>query len=90
MGEDAAANRRPTHERPLLGGTLLIDTFATIGGFYDLQNESAFFELTEYLVGLSCRDQEDEFVGHELASEEVAHPSRRRAEGHRLALILRD
>ena len=62
MGKDVAANRHPTHERPKLNGTLLVDTFDVIAPFYELTDEPAFHELTEYLVGLSCRDQEDEPV----------------------------
>ena len=90
MGEDAHESRRPTHERPDLSNTRVVETFDVIAGFYGLNDEMAFHELTEYLVGLSCRDQEDEFVVAELIADGDLEMSERRAEGHRLALALRE
>jgi hypothetical protein len=89
MGEDVAGARRPTHERPTLEGVLVVDAFNVIAPFFKLRNEAAFHELTEYLVGLSCRDQEDQDTTDELDAAGVTWPSRR-SEGHRLALSLRD
>ena len=90
MGEDAHESRRPTHERPDLSNTRVVETFDVIAGFYGLNDEMAFHELTEYLVGLSCRDQEDEFVVKELEADGDLGLAQRRAEGHQLALKLKD
>ena len=89
MGKDAFGGRPATHERPSLAETLIIDSFDVLTCFYELRDGSAFHELTEYLVGLSCRDQEDEDVIDELASQGDVGLSRRRAEGHRQARALR-
>jgi hypothetical protein len=85
VGEDADGTRQVAHKRPSLGGILLSDTFEVIASFYELKNGSAFHELTEYLVGLSCRDQEDEYIQADLALVGDPGLSQRRAEGHQLA-----
>ncbi len=90
MGEDAAEPRRPTDERPSLTGTLVVDGFDKLADFYSLRDEPGFHELTEYLVGLSCRDQDDEDVIKELASLGDLSLAQRRAEGHRQARAMRD
>lgn len=90
MGEDAHESQRPTHERPDLSNILVVETFDAVAGFYGLKHELAFHELTEYLVGLSCRDQEDEFVVAELLAGGNLGMSQRRAEGHRIALVLQE
>jgi hypothetical protein len=88
MGEDGAGHKRAA-ERPSLERVLLSDTFETFADFYGLKNADAFDELTEYLVGLSCRDQEGEEYrpfSHPSAETSVS----RRSDGHQLALRLRD
>lgn len=60
-----------------------------------LRHPAAFIELLDLLHGLSCRDQEDEPLGDRKASPrqieiERKEMMRRRAEGHRLAKIMRD
>lgn len=77
--------RKATSERPSLEGVLLVDTYDLIAPFYGLTNADAFEELTEYLVGLSCRDQE-----FEPPEAGPMQDSQRRAEGHKLALTMRD
>lgn len=85
MGEDAGTSDQSTRERPSLEGVLIVDTYDFISSFYSLDKDEAFQELTEYLTGLSCRDQE-------LESAEVELPAgvTPRAEGHRLATNIRD
>lgn len=85
MGEDATRIGRPaTHERPSLDGVLVVDTFEAIAPFYGLNDAAAFHELTEYLVGLACRDQED------AIEENQQSLSERRQEGRRLALEMKN
>lgn len=86
MGEDVAG---PVNERPSLENTLLSDTFDTLAEFYNLQDAEAFEHLTEYLVGLSCRDQEGEEF-RPFSGPEAAMSVSRRREGHALALKLRE
>lgn len=85
MGEEASERRRPTHERPSIAGVVPHDLFGVIGPFFKLKHEEAFDELADYLVSLSCRDQEEEPVAGELPADVT-----RRAEGHRLASVIQD
>lgn len=65
MGEDAIG---PSHGnasgRPSLEGVLLVDTYDLIAPYYDLKDELAFEELTEYLIFLCCVHQEDKDTAH--------------------------
>ncbi|MBO9511687.1 hypothetical protein [Erythrobacter sp. A6_0] len=86
MGDDAS---EPVITRPSLEGTLLSETFEAIAGFYKLKNADAFDDLTEYLVALSCRDQEGEEY-RPFSDPEAAASTSRRSDGHAIALRLRD
>lgn len=90
MGENVAGSRTPPPERPSLAGALLVHSFDVIASFYELKHEADYHELTEYLVGLSCRDQDDEDTIDELSSLGDIGLAGRRAEGYKQAKALRD
>lgn len=88
MGETPLRTCREALRQRIQAGLLLADAFSFFGPCYDLSNEAAFDELLDVLNGHSLRDQESSEDAE--PSEEIFTYSRRRFEGHRLAVKARD
>lgn len=81
MGETPAERGKRLEKRPSIIGLRFEEADEVLAGSYRLTHVTELYDLLLHVFGLSCRDQEEEDDGA---------LQKRRADGHRLAIEMRD